>query len=74
MRIAVTGGNGFIGNITVLIKEKNKIIHLYRSKNKHASVKNVKFDISKIKKFISRNWITRLFNSPTWDNLNNYKK
>ena len=51
MKIAVTGGSGFIGKnlLKILVKnKKNKIINLYRKKKfNHTRVKNIKLDLSK---------------------------
>ena len=51
MKIAVTGGSGFIGKklLKVLVKNKNnKIINLYRNKKfNHPRVQNIKFDLNK---------------------------
>ena len=51
MKIAVTGGSGFIGKklLKVLVKNKNnKTINLYRNKKfNHPRVQNIKFDLNK---------------------------
>lgn len=78
MRIAVTGGSGFIGKnlLKVLVKnKKNKIINLYRNKKfNHSRVQNIKLDLNKkIKKYFYQDigkpeYLIHL----AWDKLDDY--
>jgi nucleoside-diphosphate-sugar epimerase len=78
MRIAVTGGSGFIGKnlLKILVKnKKNQIINLYRSKKfNHPRVQNIKFDLyKKINKNFYRNIGTpEYLIHLAWDKLDNY--
>ncbi len=78
MKIAVTGGSGFIGKklLEILVKNKNyKIINLYRNKRfNHPRVQNIKFDLNKkTKKYFYHNigapeYLIHL----AWDKLDDY--
>ena len=78
MKIAITGGSGFIGQrlLKILIKDKkNIIINLYKNqKFNHPRVQNIKFDINKK---LKKNFYHRI-GSPeylihlAWEKLDDY--
>ncbi len=78
MKIAVTGGSGFIGNnlLKILVKnKKNQIINLYRSKKfNHPRVQNIKFDLNKKmnKNFYQNIGKPEYLIHLAWDKLDNY--
>tara|TARA_B100000886_G_scaffold328855_1_gene277640 strand:+ start:20664 stop:21494 length:831 start_codon:yes stop_codon:yes gene_type:complete len=78
MKIAVTGGSGFIGRnfINYTLKKKNiKIINIYNKNNfKHSRVKNIKLDLNKQ---IDKNIFIKLGRPQylihlAWSELDNY--
>ena len=79
MKIAVTGGSGFIGKnlLKILVKnKKNKIINLYRKKKfNHTRVKNIKLDLNKKlkKNFYIDIGAPEYLIHLAWENLDNYE-